>query len=99
MSKCMSIDTLRRLVLAAAGALTVLVLPAATPAQARDAREGYPWCARIEDYGGALECAYMNLRQCLATVSGVGGDCVINPFLLRIPEEYPVRKHRKRPRR
>lgn len=96
MTKCRPIDPARALASAAAGALMVLVFAGAPSARARDAVEGYPWCARTEAFGGALDCAYVNLPQCLATVSGVGGDCVVNPYLPYFADERPARRYRKR---
>jgi hypothetical protein len=49
----------------------------ATPSMARD----YPWCARTPMTGGNPQCMYTSFRQCLATVTGLGGDCIQNPGL------------------
>jgi Protein of unknown function (DUF3551) len=38
-----------------------------------------PWCHAYRD--GSLSCAYHSFEQCLASRSGIGGDCVPNPFL------------------
>ena len=42
----------------------------------------YPWCADYTVLGGigARNCYFMTLGQCRASVSGVGGMCVHNPF-------------------
>jgi hypothetical protein len=57
-------------------ALSALLVVAATgPSMARD----YPYCARTitnPDFG---DCSFTSYRQCMATVSGQGGDCQINP--------------------
>ena len=46
------------------------------PAQAQD----YPWCAQYsERTGGGTNCGFVTLRQCQATISGVGGICQPNP--------------------
>jgi len=37
-----------------------------------------PWCA-IMDNDGNLQCNYSTQQQCLATISGIGGECVRNP--------------------
>ena len=36
------------------------------------------WCA-IMDNDGNLQCNYYSQQQCLATLSGIGGECVRNP--------------------
>jgi hypothetical protein len=41
----------------------------------------YPWCAAYSgDGGGGTNCGFLTLDQCRATVSGIGGSCVPNPF-------------------
>ncbi|MGC1780650.1 MAG: DUF3551 domain-containing protein [Xanthobacteraceae bacterium] len=45
------------------------------PAQARD----YPWCAFYD--GGedqSVNCGFVSREQCMATVSGIGGFCMLN---------------------
>jgi hypothetical protein len=57
-------------------ALSILFNVGSTGASsARD----YPWCARTitnEEFG---DCSFTSYRQCMATVSGQGGECVANP--------------------
>ena len=40
------------------------------------------WCAQYSGRvgGGATNCGFFTLEQCRATVSGIGGFCVINQF-------------------
>jgi hypothetical protein len=61
----------------------------------------YRWCADYGELGGigGRNCYFMTLEQCRATVSGVGGICVPNPFYdgLPIDGSKPVRRT-KRPR-
>jgi hypothetical protein len=47
-----------------------------TPAQAQN----YPWCAVYSGgaMGGARNCGFTSFRQCMATVSGIGGFCEQN---------------------
>jgi hypothetical protein len=42
----------------------------------------YRWCADYTALGGigARNCYFITLAQCRATISGVGGMCVENPF-------------------
>jgi hypothetical protein len=44
-------------------------------AQAAD----YPYCAVAGGRNAYENCGYFTLRQCLASVSGVGGHCAENP--------------------
>ena len=65
-----------RSLLALSLALSALLLVATTgPTMARD----YPWCARTitnPDFG---DCSFTSYRQCMATVSGQPGECILNP--------------------
>jgi hypothetical protein len=53
----------------------VLVAINAAPAAARD----YPWCARTINNSFDGDCSFTSYRQCMATASGQGGDCLQNP--------------------
>lgn len=58
----------------------------------------FPWCA---DYGfgglaGARNCYFKTLGQCQATVSGVGGYCVPNPFYTGPDRATPAQRSRSR---
>jgi len=37
----------------------------------------YPWCAQLagEDGDGGINCGFVTLAQCRATISGIGGYC------------------------
>ena len=61
---------------AIAAATLVTVAAASSPAQAE---VQYPWCAVYSGKDSATNCGFVTQAQCLATVSGVGGSCVINP--------------------
>ena len=37
-----------------------------------------PWCA-IMDNNGTMQCNYYSQQQCLQTISGIGGECILNP--------------------
>jgi hypothetical protein len=37
-----------------------------------------PWCA-IMDNDGNTQCNYYTEQQCLQTLSGIGGRCILNP--------------------
>jgi hypothetical protein len=62
---------MRRLLTASA----LVMLLGATPGEARP----YPYCARTPMNGGNPECMYVTLQQCMAYISGLGGDCIQNP--------------------
>ena len=40
--------------------------------------QSLPWCA-IMDNDGTTQCAYYTQQQCLATLSGIGCECIRNP--------------------
>ncbi|HXX08626.1 MAG TPA: DUF3551 domain-containing protein [Pseudolabrys sp.] len=40
--------------------------------------QNLPWCA-IMDNDGTTQCAYYTQQQCLQTLSGIGGECILNP--------------------
>ena len=59
-------------------ALSALLIVASTgPTMARD----YPWCARTSVNGDTNDCSFTSYRQCMATVSGLPGECQLNPRL------------------
>jgi len=63
---------LAMLVLLAAGSVTVA---GTAPAAAYD----YPYCAQGRSVGIPGECAYTNYAQCMASASGRGLYCNVNP--------------------
>jgi Protein of unknown function (DUF3551) len=60
----------------AAPIVAAAMLGAAGPAQAQN----YPWCAyyAMGDDGGGTNCGFVSYEQCMATLSGMGGFCVLN---------------------
>lgn len=54
------------------------------------------WCAKYADYGGITSCAFDTYRQCLATLSGIGGSCVENPAAPPPPPPYYRRPKQQR---
>jgi Protein of unknown function (DUF3551) len=44
------------------------------------ARADGTWCAHYSSRGGATNCGFYSFEQCRATVSGIGGFCMRNPF-------------------
>jgi hypothetical protein len=55
-----------------------LFFVSAQPAAATE----YPWCAQYTGSSAGMNCGFVSQRQCLATVSGVGGFCRANPWFL-----------------
>lgn len=55
----------------------------------------YPWCANYSGRsGGASNCGFLTLEQCMATVSGIGGFCGPNQFYN--PQRPAARAHKRR---
>ena len=59
-------------VLLAAGAATIA---GSGPAAARD----YPWCIQGGGWGVPGDCSYRSYAQCMASASGRGLYCNVNP--------------------
>jgi hypothetical protein len=53
------------------------------------------WCAYLDDggHGGARNCGFATLQQCLADVRGIGGSCSPSPYYER-PSYGPYRSYR-----
>jgi Protein of unknown function (DUF3551) len=52
----------------------------ATPSFAQSAYD-YPWCSvRTGRGGGAQSCYFSTYRQCMETISGIGGYCIRSPY-------------------
>ena len=45
----------------------------------------YPWCALRGDRSGAQSCYYTSQAQCRASLRGIGGSCIRNPYQTRGP--------------
>jgi len=45
----------------------------------------YPWCALRGDRSGAQSCYYTSWEQCKASLRGIGGTCIRNPYQSRGP--------------
>jgi hypothetical protein len=71
----------------AATALTLgLLLGTGLRAEARE----YPWCAYYD--WSTYNCGFVSFRQCLATISGIGGWCQRNPRYHYRPDAEPKRR-------
>jgi len=50
----------------------ILVAAAAMGGPAR--AQNYPWCAQYSgDFGDTMNCGFVSVAQCMATVTGIGG--------------------------
>lgn len=58
------------------------------------AAQNYPWCAQYSgDFGGATNCGFVSFDQCMATVRGMGGFCVLNNlYVPPVPAPSPAQR-------
>lgn len=77
--------------------LIAVVAATLLPPPAARAQIYYPWCAQYSgDDGGGRNCGFSTVEQCMATVSGIGGNCERNLFYTE--QVKPARKTKKAPR-
>src|SRR5580693_1431311 len=58
------------------GVLAVMTVPAAAQSPT-----SYPWCARSAKMdSGGTSCYFTSYRQCMTTLSGLGGYCFQSPY-------------------
>jgi hypothetical protein len=67
-----------RTIILAAVSVVALTAFGAAPAQAVGVR--YPFCMQGNRYPGLSNCAYETYQQCQASASGIGQDCIANPY-------------------
>jgi hypothetical protein len=53
------------------------------------------WCAQYGTPGGGTNCGFYSFQQCQATVSGIGGFCMHNPFSAYGSAREPRRHYRR----
>jgi hypothetical protein len=80
-------ESMRKLLMTALLTSTVFASLPSSTAVARD----YRWCAQYTDDLLTYQCQFETWEQCLATVSGVGGFCHLNPAAQASPRR---RSHR-----
>jgi Protein of unknown function (DUF3551) len=56
----------------------------------------YPYC--VQSPIDSADCAYSSYNQCMATASGHGGVCIVNPSVA-FAQQYPQRQRPRRVRR
>ena len=66
-------ETVMRLLLLVLG-ISVCVVGIGTRAEAQN----YPWCAHYGTGFGGINCGFTTFQQCMDTVSGIGGFCMVN---------------------
>ena len=83
-----------RTILHVAGAAAIAALTLATSVKTSEALIIYPWCANYggRNMGGAANCGFVTFAQCMATVSGNGGWCGVNPWWEGQPPEQRLRR-------
>ena len=61
--------------------ILVAILGGAAPSFAQTAYD-YPWCSvrTGPGGGGAQSCYFSTYRQCMETISGIGGYCIRSPY-------------------
>jgi uncharacterized protein DUF3551 len=75
----------------------VVTVAAGTGAEAQN----YPWCAQYSgSMGGSMNCGFATHEQCMATVSGAGGFCVVNtqyqPPVPGLSHRQPGKRHARK---
>jgi len=80
-------------------ALTVLALVAASAAPGPAAAAfNLPWCAQYFDRSDIRSCAFYTYQQCRATISGIGGFCIQNPWVQPLPPDARLAPRRAKRR-
>jgi len=51
-----------------------------TPASAQTGISQYPFCIQGMDYPGWSGCSFNTMAACQATASGIGDECLTNPW-------------------
>jgi hypothetical protein len=76
------------------GSLITAALLAAAQASYAQSAYDYPWCAVYGSRSGlgAMSCYYANYRQCMQTMSGIGGYCIRSPYYGHGPRVEPDRR-------
>ena len=69
---------MRTMILAAAATVVAFTSFGTAPAHAVGVR--YPFCIQGDRYPGLRNCSYPSYEACLATASGIGQNCIANPY-------------------
>jgi len=60
-------------------------------ASAAQSPYSYPWCG-VRGRSGGMSCYYESWEQCRATLSGIGGNCVMSPYYRPSASPSPLRR-------
>ena len=80
----------------ALGALVMIQLTGARPAQAYQAYYDGPWCAQF--WGGDtqfINCSMRSFEMCLNEIRGTGGNTLCSPNPRYRPMSEPARRHHR----
>jgi hypothetical protein len=59
--------------------LIVAAIAGGSPVASAQSPTSYPWCAKTGKDSAATSCYFTSYRQCMTTISGVGGYCFQSP--------------------
>jgi hypothetical protein len=60
--------------------LVVAAVAGGSPVASAQSPTSYPWCAKTGKDSAATSCYFTSYRQCMTTISGVGGYCFQSPY-------------------
>ena len=56
--------------------------------------QNYTWCVHYGTGFGGINCGFTTFQQCMDTVSGIGGFCMVNNTYQSSPGSYALTKRR-----
>jgi hypothetical protein len=56
--------------------------------------QNYPWCAHYGTGFDGVNCGFTTYQQCMDTVSGIGGFCMLNNTYQQTPGSHPLNRRR-----
>ena len=56
--------------------------------------QNYPWCAHLGTGFESTNCGFTTFQQCMDTVSGIGGFCMLNNTYQPTPGSYQLIRRR-----
>ena len=60
--------------------LIVTAVAGGSPVASAQSPTSYPWCAKTGKDAAATSCYFTSYRQCMTTISGIGGYCFQSPY-------------------
>jgi Protein of unknown function (DUF3551) len=61
-------------------ALLIVAAVAGGSSASAQSPTSYPWCAKTGKDSAATSCYFTSYRQCMTTISGIGGYCFQSPY-------------------